>query len=72
MHGFFPNDRKVGVRHIKKYVKIMNGKKISRAALAAQKKLQFPQNKQKLQLIMIGCRICTIIPLMKITNFSVA
>jgi hypothetical protein len=61
MHVFFPNDKKVGMKHIRKYVKIMNGEKIFRAALAAQQKLQFPQNKPKLQLIMIGCRICTII-----------
>jgi hypothetical protein len=29
MHVFFPNDKKVGMKHIRKYVKIMNGGALS-------------------------------------------
>jgi DNA-directed RNA polymerases I, II, and III subunit RPABC1 len=36
---FFPNDEKVGMKHIKKYVEMMNAEKVSRAILVVQQNL---------------------------------
>ncbi|KAM0909628.1 hypothetical protein ACQ4PT_014691 [Festuca glaucescens] len=39
IYVFFPNDEKVGMKHIKKYVEMMNAEKVSRALLVVQQNL---------------------------------
>ena len=39
IYVFFPNDEKVGMKHIKKYVEMMTAEKVSRALLVVQQNL---------------------------------
>uniref|UniRef100_A0ACD5VS34 Uncharacterized protein n=1 Tax=Avena sativa TaxID=4498 RepID=A0ACD5VS34_AVESA len=39
IYVFFPNDEKVGMKHIKKYVEMMTSEKVSRAVLVVQQNL---------------------------------